>query len=282
MDAVLRHRRAMPTVICLRLPAAAVGLACTLIASGGVFGQQRIAFPDGSGSIILPAGWRLTSAQHAAAEAAGPDGEGVALGITMPVGPPQMSAPGVLAAPYMLPPQAFGFVLQHGGSRVVRTVSVQPTPPLTYGGQAAYLLADLSHLGRSYRAFALVNTAQLQGGYWQYYMTMLMAPSDHFARSLPAMVDIWKSWGISQGEMNRRTEKALMTIKETEAIMRGTIADRSRSQPLRDSIRGELLAGETVLEHLRTKRRVRVTTAQMNQLMELEPGEWREVPTHER
>ena len=64
--------------------------------------------------------------------------------------------------------------------------------------------------------------------------------------------------------------------------MRGTIAERNRSQPLRDSIRGELLSGETVIEDLRTKRRVRVTTTQMNQLFELELGKWRVVPTHER
>lgn len=266
----------------IRCAVASVGVAYALAGSTAALGQQRIAFPDGSGSITLPAGWRLTSAQRAAAEAAGPNGEGVALGITMPVGPPQMAAPGVLAAPYLPPPDAFAFVTQRGGSQVLRMIAVQPTGALSQGGQAAYLLADMNHLGRPYRAFALVNTAPLQGGYWQYYMTMLLAPSESFARSLPRMVEIWKSWGISQGEMNRRTEKALMTIKETEAIMRGTIAERNRSQPLRDTLRGELLSGDVVLEHLRTKRRVTVTTAQMNQLFELEPGEWRVVPTHER
>ncbi|MBA3319792.1 MAG: hypothetical protein H0T50_17105 [Gemmatimonadales bacterium] len=265
----------------LGFAAAAASLVCGL-AGTPALAQQRIAFPDGSGSITLPAGWRLTSAQRAAAEATGPEGEGVALGITMPVGPPHIAAPGVLAGPYMRPPQAFAFVTGQTGSPVLQIVALQPSPPLTYGGEAAYLLADLNHLGRPYRAFALVNTAPLQGGYWQYYVTMLLAPPEVFPRSLPVMVEIWKSWGISQGEMNRRTEQALTTMKETAAIMRGTLAERSRSQPLRDSIRGELLAGEEVLEHLRTKRRVRVTTAQMNQLFELEPGEWRVVPTHER
>lgn len=272
----------MNPVSSVRVAAASAGFVCALASGTPALAQQRIAFPDGSGSITLPAGWRLTSAQRAAAEAAGPNGEGVALGITMPVGPPQIAAPGVLAGPYMRPPQAFGFVTGQGGSQVLRILAVQPSPPLTYGGEAAYLLADLNHLGRPYRAFALVNTAPLQGGYWQYYLTMLLAPPDVFPRSLPTMVEIWKSWGISQGEMNRRTEQALVTIKETEAIMRGTLAEPNRSQPLRDSIRGELLAGEEVLEHLRTKRRVRVTTAKMNQLFELEPGEWRVVPTHER
>lgn len=266
----------------VRCAVASAGVACALAGSGAAFGQQRVNFPDGSGSITLPRGWRLTSAQHGVAEAAGPNAEGVALGITLPVGPLQMVAPGVLAGPYMAPPDAFALVMRRGGSQVMRMVAVRPTAPLTQGGQANYLLADMNHLGRPYRAFALVNTAPLQGGYWQYYMTLLLAPTDVFARSLPQMVDIWKSWGISQGEMNQRTEKALMTIKETETIMRGEIADRNRSKPLHDSLNGELLSGEVVLEHLRTKRQVRVTTAQMNQLFELEPGEWRVVPTEER
>jgi hypothetical protein len=48
----------------------------------------RIAFPDGSGSIALPPGWRINNAQRASAELQGPNGEAVAVGSTMPVGPP--------------------------------------------------------------------------------------------------------------------------------------------------------------------------------------------------
>ena len=71
---------------------------------------QRMQFPDGSGSIAMPPGWRLNSARQAAAELQGPRGEAVAVGITMPIGPAQFSTPGSLAAPYMPPAEAYAWV----------------------------------------------------------------------------------------------------------------------------------------------------------------------------
>ena len=70
----------------------------------------RTQFPDGSGRIAMPPGWRLTSARQAAAALQGPRGEAVAVGITMPIGPPQFSSPGSLAAPYMPPAEAYVWV----------------------------------------------------------------------------------------------------------------------------------------------------------------------------
>lgn len=101
----------------------------------------RTQFPDGSGSIVLPLGWRLNSARQAAAELQGPRGEAVAVGITMPIGPPQFSTPGSLAAPYMPPAEAYAWVSEvvagrSGGSaqaRIVEMVAIAPsrwsTPP---------------------------------------------------------------------------------------------------------------------------------------------------------
>lgn len=66
-----------------------------------------------------------------------------------------------------------------------------------------------------YRSFALVNTAMLGNGYWQYYMTLLTAPAEIFPQALPLMTEVWQSWSISQGEMNRRTAQAMLTMQET-------------------------------------------------------------------
>jgi hypothetical protein len=133
----------------------------------------RTQFSDGSGSIALPPGWRVNSARQAAAELQGPRGEAVAVGITMPIGPPQFSSPGSLAAPYMPPAEAYVWVSEvvarrTGGSAQARIVEMVPTPPLTQNARATYLLADQLTQGRRYRSFALVNTALLGNGYWQY------------------------------------------------------------------------------------------------------------------
>jgi hypothetical protein len=122
-------------------------------AASGVLAQQpgqswpRTQFPDGSGSIAMPPGWRLNSARQAAAELQGPRGEAVAVGITMPIGPPQFSSPGSLAAPYMPPAEAYAWVSEvvarrTGGSAQARIVEMVPTSPLTQNARAAYLLAD--------------------------------------------------------------------------------------------------------------------------------------------
>ena len=113
------------------------------------------------------------SARQAAAELQGPRGEAVAVGITMPIGPPQFSSPGSLAAPYMPPAEAYVWVSEvvarrTGGSAQARIVEMVPTPPLTQNARATYLLADQLTQGRRYRSFALVNTALLGNGYWQY------------------------------------------------------------------------------------------------------------------
>jgi hypothetical protein len=152
----------------------------------------RAQFRDGSGSIALPPGWRLNSAQQASAELQGQRGEAVAVGITMAIGPAQFSQSGVLAGPYMLPPDAFGWVSEvvarRGGySAQTRIVEGVATQPLTQNGRTAYLLADQMNHGRAYRSFSLVNTAALGYGYWQYYMTLLTAPADIFSQALPLM-----------------------------------------------------------------------------------------------
>src|SRR5216683_3696642 len=160
---------------------------------------QRVQFPDGSGSIALPPGWRLTSARQAAAE--------------------------------------------------------MPTPPLTQNGRTAYLLADQMNHGRPYRSFALVNSAALGNGYWQYYMTVLTAPAEVFPQALPQMTEIWQPWSISQGEMNRRTAQAMLTMQETNRIMQSTSEGR-RTTEWHQHLTGMTLQGYSLFERFPGRYRV--------------------------
>jgi hypothetical protein len=160
---------------------------------------QRVQFPDGSGSIALPPGWRLTSARQAAAE--------------------------------------------------------MPTPPLTQNGRTAYLLADQMNHGRPYRSFALVNSAALGNGYWQYYMTLLTAPAEVFPQALPQMTEIWQPWSISQGEMNRRTAQAMLTMQETNRIMQSTSEGR-RTTEWHQHLTGMTLQGYSLFERFPGRYRV--------------------------
>ncbi len=258
-------------------------------AASGVLAQQpgqswpRTQFPDGSGSIAMPPGWRLNSARQAAAELQGPRGEAVAVGITMPIGPPQFSTPGSLAAPYMPPAEAYAWVSEvvarrTGGSAQARIVEMVPTPPLSQNARAAYLLADQMTQDRHYRSFVLVNTALLGNGYWQYYMTLLTAPVEIFPQALPLMTEVWQSWSISQGEMNRRTAQAMLTMQETNRIMQST-AEGRRTTEWHQRLTGMTLQGRWVIEDTTTGQRKELSQQEINSLFERFPGRYRVVPS---
>jgi len=274
----------------------ALAVVCVLAAAPAAAAQQpgapsyrpgqswpRTQFPDGSGSIALPPGWRLSSARQAAAELQGPRGEAVAVGITMPIGPPQFSAPGSLASPYMAPAHAYAWVSEvvarrSGGSAQARVVELVPTSPLSQNAQAAYLLADQVTQGRHYRSFALVNTAMLGNGYWQYYMTLLTAPAEIFPQALPLMTEIWQSWSIRQGEMNRRTAQAMLTMQETNRIMQST-AEGRRTTQWHQHLTGMTLQGRWVIEDTTTGQRAEHSQQEINSLFERFPGRYRVVPS---
>jgi hypothetical protein len=276
--------------------AMALAIVCVLAVVSGAAAQQpgapsyrpgqswpRTQFPDGSGSIALPPGWRLNSARQAAAELQGPRGEAVAVGITMPIGPPQFSAPGSLASHYMAPAQAYAWVSEvvarrSGGSAQARVVELVPTAPLSQNAQAAYLLADQVTQGRHYRSFALVNTAMLGNGYWQYYMTLLTAPAEIFPQALPLMTEVWQSWSISQGEMNRRTAQAMLTMQETNRIMQST-AEGRRTTQWHQHLTGMTLQGRWVIEDTTTGQRAEHSQQEINSLFERFPGRYRVVPS---
>ena len=205
----------------------------------------------------------------------GPRGEAVAVGITMPVGPAQFFQPGVLAGPYLMPPDAFAWVSEvvarRGGySAQTRIVEVAATAPLTQNGRTAYLLADQMNHGRAYRSFG--------NGYWQYYMRMLTAPAEAFATALPQMTEIWQSWSISQGEMSRRTARAMLTMQETNRIMQST-AEGRRTTEWHQRLTGMTLQGRWVVEDTTTGQRRELSSAEINGLFERAPGRYRVVPS---
>ena len=200
----------------------------------------------------------------------------------MPIGPPQFSTPGSLAAPYMPPAEAYAWVSEvvahrTGGSAQARIVEMVPTTPLSQNARAAYLLADQITQGRRYRSFALVNTAMLGNGYWQYYMTLLTAPAEIFPQALPLMTEVWQSWSTSQGEMNRRTAQAMLTMQETNRIAQST-AEGQRTTQRHQHLTGMTLQGRWVIEDTTTGQRMDFSQ-EINTLFEKFPGRYRVVPS---
>ena len=102
-------------------------------------------------------------------------------------------------------------------------------------------------------------------------MTLLTAPVEIFPPALPLMTEVWQSWSISQGEMNRRTAQAMLTMQETTAEGRRTTEWHQR-------LTGAL-QGRWVIEDTTTGQRMERSQQEINALFERFPGRYRVVPS---
>jgi hypothetical protein len=109
-------------------------------------------------------------------------------------------------------------------------------------------------------------------------MTLLTAPVEIFPPALPLMTEVWQSWSISQGEMNRRTAQAMLTMQETNRIMQST-AEGRRTTEWHQRLTGMTLQGRWVIEDTTTGQRMERSQQEINALFERFPGRYRVVPS---
>jgi hypothetical protein len=191
---------------------------------------QPVSLPDGSGSIQLPAGWQVTSAQNGMVSAAGPEGT-VDLGIWGVVFTPQAAASWYtrppLVAPYGDPAVALREVFnqfaalgrQLGQSSVPRwgqVIDQTPTPWPT--GKGAFIHYEWTNNGQRWQSVALVLMSPNGDGTYTYYSSTVSSPADRFARNLPVLQEIWSSWKVSDRVLRQRLANALQSMRETSRI----------------------------------------------------------------
>src|SRR5205823_10522626 len=82
-------------------------------------------------------------------------------------------------------PQLSRGMQMHGSPAfsLARVLEAQPTQAVSAGGQAAFILSDLTVGGRPARTFGWVSAAPA-GTQWVYYTSGVSAPTDHFAAEL--------------------------------------------------------------------------------------------------
>jgi hypothetical protein len=207
--------------------------------------MHRVMLPDGSGSMMLPADWRIVFAQKGMVDAGGSDGSRVSLGAWGPVLPPQMgpsysqmagTTGGVLIAPYSDPVTALQQIFPQYGQQVpqqiLRVIDSSPTP-WPHGGQAAFIHFDwqLGQGGQAQMFSSLALVGIMPGyGQWTFYMSIVSAPSRLFAQNLPALLDIWKNWKVSDRVHQERIMKAAGNMREINNIINQTYERRQQSQ----------------------------------------------------
>lgn len=225
---------------------------------GAVPRTREYRFPDGTGSIQIPEGWK-TSAQTAIQGISiyGPEGQIVSIGQTVPVCTPdsmavqtqlqleaqarQMGFPppkplNLLVAPFAGPgealpglmPQMSQMSLRNGGPalRLERMLADPgPVPSSFPGGQAASLYFALSRTknGQSvlYRSRCNMESWPVGPGAWSLTWTELAAPDQIFERDLPIMAAIVTSLKTDPRAMQRETGRAIQAMnRRFEAYQR--------------------------------------------------------------
>jgi hypothetical protein len=216
-------------------------------------------FPDGSGAIGLPAGWRIGSSWKGIVDAQGPEGQNVVFGYYQQVmvqffGKPPAS-PGYLIGPYRNPASALaayadsytGFKISRGQARF-RIIEQVPTQG-SGRGEAAYISYDLDDQKAPYRGLAMVNTMPIDQTTWVYYMSVVAAPSNRFTRDFPTMWEMWKSWSVNPAVFKERMDNALRSMRETFRILQETHENTQRTYDRTNLAWSQTIRGVTTIEN---------------------------------
>jgi hypothetical protein len=206
---------------------------------------QQTPFPDGSGSIGLPPGWRIIGATKGMVDVMAPDRSMLALGIHGPAMTPQAVAQaqqitglqtisaGSPVIPFTDPSSAFpmyweqmpGLVSQATrrqmpAQRITRIIESSPRP--WPGGQAAmidveWVLEEANPI--HFRSIALFGMQPGYAGNWTFYCSSVSAPVDLFARNVPTLLAIWQSWRVAARVHEERIQQALNDMREVNQII---------------------------------------------------------------
>lgn len=212
---------------------------------------ESVPLPDNSGTLRLPRGWQIVSANKGMVEAKGEQG-GVAFGLYVPVVTPEAvqlflqqsgvpaSMVNLVSASYSNPQTAlqdlfpqFSKIAEQSGGEPMRLVRFMDNIPIqgTPNSQAAYLYYEWES-GRpgtiqKYQTLAMVIIAPLSTDQWFFYASSVTAPSATFLRDLPVLIEIWKSWKVADWVHTERLMQAIRSHQEAFEIQQSAYAYKS-------------------------------------------------------
>jgi hypothetical protein len=226
------------------------------VAAAPAIKMEEYAFPDGTGTIQLPAGWK-TSARTCiqGVRIEGPAGQIVTLGQSYSVNTPdsfivqnqiQMAAQArqmgfpppkpieMLVAPYTAPAEALKNLVPQfsqmsqtrGGPAITLDKILEPPKPVQAGfpnGQAAEVYFAVTRITGGvptrYRSRARVETWVIGQGAWSMYVTELAAPDASFDKDLPVMLAIAGSLKMDSQAIQRETGRAIQAQNQNFQAM---------------------------------------------------------------
>jgi hypothetical protein len=180
-------------------------------------------FDDGTGSIGLPPGWRITDVYRGRVACAGPNNSAVILG-----NPWGIQIPGSLSdlptyGKYPLARTgdivtALREVLTKNAQATLLSVSGSPAPQSIRGVPAYYLLYEFKQNGRMMTGLGYFTTLSYGNSTpgWELYSSAVIAPTDQFPQMLPIMMKMWNSWRPNGQEPSEGSSSALFDRLQKE------------------------------------------------------------------
>lgn len=216
-------------------------------ASAAVWTEQ--ASPDRTASVAIPSNWRIVSGSQGVVAIQGPTGESVVLGLQFFVQPNQ--------AGYMAPEQALAWFLRTNGIQLLSIQGrqgVQANP----SEQAEMIVAQTQEQGHKCKLVAVVRTAQIGMGYWQFHISALDAPAEGFDAAAPTMQKIYNSWKLDPNYVNGHFDHAARVHAQTAASVTAWAQSNVHRWDNFNTETDRILRGQSVVENTDTGKRIEV------------------------
>jgi hypothetical protein len=236
---------------------------------------QVVRYPDGSGQIQLPEGWRITGAHKGMVSASGPHGEiahGIWTQIMTRAGAASIYAsglaPGTLPIPVADPTDPV-VVLQvkwahvaaqmrqqgHPVTRITRIIEAAPRPVPQGLSSVTMIDFEYEYNGLMYRNISqlILGTLAMDGSYL-YYESSEASRSECFGQNLPTLIRISDSAQTAGHVVRERLENAMNSLRQAGEIYRQTIQNRNRAQDRMHADWTEAFRGTRIVEDTRTGR----------------------------
>ncbi|MGC4045995.1 MAG: hypothetical protein QM758_19555 [Armatimonas sp.] len=196
-------------------------------------GLKNVRFPDGSGKVGVAAGWNVKQSGNGAVVLGGPGGAEVMLGINIPVissnvgqqyagsGIPDAALfPGSARVNFNNPVIAtldMVTFLARQAKVPARITKIRRVEPVAWAnGRAALVQFSSVVNGKPIETYGLFAIQPIDNVQALFYFSSVAAPAGNYAKALPTMLAMWKSWGVSQDTQRQRLEAASKSLAEVD------------------------------------------------------------------
>lgn len=259
---------------------------------------KRVAFPDGTGVIGLPADWQMTQAQKGDVSAAGPKGEKLRFGWTIAVidptnpqsralmGNSRGAVPGgFVSIPYGTDPaKAYADVMTQMSQKArkqapdVNISKVQEIP--MQGGKNYMLYGDMDFhdgTGKLYLVAQMINTMPQQMGTWQMTLYVMYGPEQVMGEESATIAAIFPSYSRDNNRVNSIVNTEMQeTIAITNQTL-NTIAQYTDSSDRLTAGMSNMLRDQIVVVDTRTGAHATTSDDLAGALIDANPGRFQSV-----